>query len=384
MPVHVPSVHHREVYLEPPRGGLPGVAKGVLLRARKAIYGFAEAARLFWLALREHLLSDGWVESSLEPALFYHRDQSGQLDGILVTHVDDLEGGVRPGCEQRLFQRSAQALDFATNHRFAFTFRGREIKQQEKRSPDGEVCGGCIDVCMRNYALAMSKITIEKTRRDRPEAELNEEEQKILASGAGELGWIARQLRSDLAFDNGCVQRCKKRPTIADLQRLKASVEAARRGADVRLRYWDDVDLVNGVVLHLADSGHANGTPLNDDIQRYRSVGGYYILIANPGVLDGKSVRANLIAYPSGQTKRVCRSTLAAEASHLSESVECGDWIIVVLHEALHGSVDLKDWPSVIEQRKRIYITDPQCLTICIGTLVRHHRTRGWQSKVHC
>ena len=56
----------REVYLEQLRGGLPGLKPGQLLRARQAIYGFAEAARLFWLALREHLILDGWQESSLE------------------------------------------------------------------------------------------------------------------------------------------------------------------------------------------------------------------------------------------------------------------------------------------------------------------------------
>ena len=348
----------REVYLEQPRGGLPGLARRQLLRARKAIYGFAEAARLFWLALREHLISDGWKESVLEPALFYHRDEEGVLNGILITHVDDLEGGVRPGLEEKLFQKSSQSLDFATNHRFSFTFRGREIKQSEKKDEHGNVCGGYIDVCMRNYALSMSKITVSKERRAQPEADLTEEEQRILNSGAGELGWISRQLRSDLAFDNGCVQRCKKKPKVSDLLRLKTAVEAARRRADVRMRFWDDVDLQNGVILHLADSGHANGTPEHDEIKRYRSIGGYYILIANPEVLEGKPSRANILAFNSSQTKRVCRSTLAAEASHLSESIECGDWIIVVLHEALHGSVDLRNWTDVIQQRKRIYVTD--------------------------
>jgi hypothetical protein len=204
----------------------------------------------------------------------------------------------------------------------------------------------------------MSKITVSKERRAQPEADLTEEEQRILNSGAGELGWISRQLRSDLAFDNGCVQRCKKKPKVSDLLRLKTAVEAARRRADVRMRFWDDVDLQNGVILHLADSGHANGTPEHDEIKRYRSIGGYYILIANPEVLEGKPSRANILAFNSSQTKRVCRSTLAAEASHLSESIECGDWIIVVLHEALHGSVDLRNWTDVIQQRKRIYVTD--------------------------
>ena len=68
--------------LEPPKGGLPGLEPGRLLKAKKAIYGFAEAARLFWLALKEHLESDGWKESRLEPALFYLRLE-GKLRGIL-------------------------------------------------------------------------------------------------------------------------------------------------------------------------------------------------------------------------------------------------------------------------------------------------------------
>ena len=51
-----------------PRGGLPGLSPAQLLRAKKAIYNFSEAARLFWLALKE-LISDGWKESRLEPAL---------------------------------------------------------------------------------------------------------------------------------------------------------------------------------------------------------------------------------------------------------------------------------------------------------------------------
>ena len=60
----------REIYLEQPRGGLGNFVPGQLLRAKKAIYGFSEAARLFWVALKGHLESDGWVQSRLEPALF--------------------------------------------------------------------------------------------------------------------------------------------------------------------------------------------------------------------------------------------------------------------------------------------------------------------------
>ena len=338
----------REIYLSQPRGGLPGLQHGQLLKARKAIYGFAEAARMFWLALREYLVSDGWEESRLEPALFYLREGK-KLKGILVTHVDDIEGGVHPSCLESAFKKSSKALEFATNHYRDFIFRGREIKQ----TPDGH-----IDVSMRNYALSMKAVKIDRVRRKQLEAELTRPEMETLQSVAGELGWITRQLRCDLAYENGVVQRCKHEACVADLVKLKQFVGMARRGADFRLRYWSDVDLRNAVIVHLADSGHANGTPEHNQLMRYRSVGGYFIIAANPEILDGKEVRCNILCYQSGQTKRVCRSTLAAEASHLAEAVEAGDWLIVLLEEALSGEVDLKNWSKVIEKRPRVYVTD--------------------------
>ena len=179
----------REIYLEQPRGGLPGLLPRQLLRAKKAIYGFAEAARLFWLALREHLLSDGWVESKLEPALFYLRQQ-GRLVGILVTHVDDLEGGVNEKVINSAFERSARALEFATNHYKDFIFRGREVRQNEQNH---------IDVSMKNYALSMKTVKVDSGRRKELRSELTPEELSVFQSSAGELGWIARQLRCDLA-----------------------------------------------------------------------------------------------------------------------------------------------------------------------------------------
>ena len=338
----------REIYLEQPRGGLPGLQPRQLLKAKKAIYGFAEAARLFWLALRDHLLSDGWEESKLEPALFYLRRQ-GTLMGILVTHVDDIEGGVHPKLLEAAFEKSSRALEFATNHVKDFIFRGREVKQTSE---------GHIDVSMRNYALSMKCLQVAPARRKELESELEPEELEKLQSAAGELGWLTRQLRCDLAYENGVIQRCKTDAVVADLVRLKQYIGQARRGADFRQRYWSDVNLETAVVIHLADSGHANGTPDHNEVLRYRSVGGHFILVANAEILKGKEARANIIGYHSSQTKRVCRSTLAAEASHLAEAVEAGDWAIVLLEEALTGQLDLKNWDKLIEKRPRAYVTD--------------------------
>lgn len=84
------------------------------------------------------------------------------------------------------------------------------------------------------------------------------------------------------------------------------------------------------------------------------------MFLANKEILDGRPARANMIGFHSSQTKRVCRSTLAAEASHLSEAVEAGDWLAVLLDEALHRKQNLKDWDRIVEARRRVYVTDSQ------------------------
>ena len=78
---------------------------------------------------------------------------------------------------------------------------------------------------------------------------------------------------------------------------------------------------------------------------------------AGSGGLQDQGARCNIICFHSGQTKRVCRSTLVAEASHLAEAVEAGDWVTALL-EALNGNIDLRNWSSVIEKRQRVYVTD--------------------------
>ena len=200
----------------------------------------------------------------------------------------------------------------------------------------------------------MKPLKIKHSRRQALQAPLEEDELEVYQRSAGELGWITRQLRCDLAYENGVAQRAKTDACVADLVRLKQFVGAARRSADFKLRFWKEVDLDSGVIVHLADSGHANGTPDHNEAMRYRSVGGYFILVANPGILEGKTVKANILAYYSGVTKRVCRSTLAAEASHLAEAVEMGDWVTVLLEEALTGELDLKNWPDVIARRESV------------------------------
>ena len=200
----------------------------------------------------------------------------------------------------------------------------------------------------RYYALSMRKVPFARERRAHLEEPLSKEENDLYLRSSGELGWITRQLRCDLAFENGVVQRSKVVSRVAVLIRSKQCFGSARRGADFRMRFWRDGSLSNGVIVHLADSGHANGTPEHDEKVRYRSVGGYFILVASAENREDEHPRLPFKPDQAG----------AAGASHLSEAVEAGDWIIVLIEEASSGKLDLRNWPSIIQQRPRVYVTD--------------------------
>ena len=82
------------------------------------------------------------------------------------------------------------------------------------------------------------------------------------------------------------------------------------------------------------------------------------ILLTDKAILDDFTVPIAVLDWKSGMTQRVCRSTLAAEASHLADAVEAVDWTVVVLQEILTGTVNLKRWQDVATTVPRFWATD--------------------------
>ena len=72
---------------------------GAILRVLKEILGLADAPRQWYLRLVRTLTEHGWTKSDLDGAVFYFRDASGKLLGVLVAHVDDLFMGDKNGLD---------------------------------------------------------------------------------------------------------------------------------------------------------------------------------------------------------------------------------------------------------------------------------------------
>ena len=111
-------------------------------------------------------------------------------------------------------------------------------------------------------------------------------------------------------------------------------------------------------VGYAVDAGHANGEGRPDQISTYKSCGGYVLMLADSGILDDRSVPIAVLDWRSGLTQRVCRSTLAAEASHLAGAVETVNWTVIFVLETLRPKVDLRNWQHEVCAVKRFWATD--------------------------
>ena len=115
------------------------------------------------------------------------------------------------------------------------------------------------------------------------------------------------------------------------------------------------------MVLVFCGAGHANGPEIEDEDEkaRFRSQGGYMLLIANKEIAEGQEAAVAVMDSGTSLTRRVCRSKLAAEAAHLAEGVEQADWLCVFMAEVLDEEpVSMRNWQDAVDRRKRIWCVD--------------------------
>ena len=142
-----------------------------------------------------------------------------------------------------------------------------------------------------------------------------------------ELGWMTRQFRSYFTFQTGSVQRVMFAPCASTLVMMNQGIKDAKEHAVFAQNYPADIDVFSEVLLTVCDSGHAKGNPESDEIAKYKSVGGYYLITVDAGLLDDEYASCAILDYKSAIAQRACRSTLAAEASHLADAIEATDWL---------------------------------------------------------
>ena len=60
-------------------------------KLKKPLYGLNDASRKFWLRMKNIFQEMGMKRLDGDEALYYKRNEQGDLEGMISTHVDDFD-----------------------------------------------------------------------------------------------------------------------------------------------------------------------------------------------------------------------------------------------------------------------------------------------------
>ena len=192
-----------------------------------------------------------------------------------------------------------------------------------------------------------------------------------MKSVAGSLAWVCRQCRPDLSYRVSRIQSASNKGTVADIKEANKTVEYAvktyQRGIAFRSGLLDWSKPGGLMSLVITDASHANEEEellVNGSVsvEHHRSQGARMIFVATPSLWDEDKGSVHPIACASNIVRRVCRSTIQAEAYTLQAGVEDGDVLRAAVAD-LFGALDLKRWEaSAAKFMRQIWFTDCKSL----------------------
>ena len=318
---------------------LPGGARTDLLKLKKAGFGLAESPRLWYQRFKRDTEAIGGREWKLVPGVFSFFSADSKVIAMLAVHVDDIRFIVTPEEESRLCDLLNQKFNFGDWK--APTTSTRFCGRYEKQMPDGT-----IEIDMEEY---VNRLQDPPKRTQGQRHGLLPNEKKWIGTLTGQLNWLARQCRADLAFGVSRIQQLAGVGDPTALAELQILVDRARETTKIKFHKLG-CSLSDIVVLGISDASFA-GMP------RGRSQGGYVLALANPQILDGQSQLA-VLAYHSGLIRRVVRSSLAAEISQAANTLEEADFLRATMAEATQCDFQLNNWVAAVSQWKQLVVLD--------------------------
>jgi hypothetical protein len=196
----------REVYIKPPLER--ETAEDFVWKLKHRLYGRKDGARQkFYMSVRDELLSLGFRQLKLDPAMFT-LIREGSLIGIICCHVDDFLHAGNETFEAgmcKLRQRFLAGKIEEGN----FSYIGFQITQNT-------------DGIKLDHSMYMEKLDhphIEPHHASQKQEQLNAEEQKLYRKLVGQLNWAVQGSRPDLAFELVDLSTKLKGGSVADLLR---------------------------------------------------------------------------------------------------------------------------------------------------------------------
>ena len=145
-----------------------------------------------------------------DEAVYYKKDENGELEGMVSTCVDDFDLAGTKSFVEKVTKEISNNLDVSKVEDDKFRYTGIDIKKVENG----------IEISMDEYAESMEEIKIREGKSDE---ELNRDEMKVLRKYVGKFNWLSTNTRPDIAIH---------------------ALELAKKQKKAMLKYFREVNII--------------------------------------------------------------------------------------------------------------------------------------------
>ena len=295
----------REIYLKPP----PECDQGKLWKLNKTVYGLSDAARQWYLRVKEELLKLGVTVSRLDPALFaWH--EGDVLKGIICLYVDDFLWAGTESFQEKVINQLTNMFMMGSIASKSFKYVGLDIKSDKNSHTT---------VDQIDYIRSLKPIVICRKRTNEKSSDLSENEKSEYRAVLGQLNWIASHTRPDILYDVCELSVSFSRATVSDLLRLNKVVSRVLCDP-IKILFPRISNLEECSLECYSDASFAN-------LPDCGSQGGFIIFLQ-----DSNRMRCPIF-WQSRKIKRVVKSTLAAETLAFLDCAETAVYIRNIIQE---------------------------------------------------
>ena len=307
----------RDVFLKPPKERrIPGVIWKMVKRA----YGFVDASRGWYLELEQALKGLGCVASHHDPAMYMFHGPDGELEGLVLTHVDDLlHGSGSDLFETEVLGPLKEKFMFGGEEEGRFRYIGMQVSQTNDS----------IVINQDHYIDTLEVPDFDYTMQElRANDLVGDDSQDEFRAMVGRIGWLASNSRPDLCFDSVALSTKVGKATLVDFrQAIKIMKKAKIEPTEMKFVNLGPVD--EWTIEGHGDAGYRS---LPDKVS---SCGGQVVIIANR-----RRKMCCVVSWKSKKLKRVVSSSTAAEALALNDTLDELVYIKEVLKEIIGDQVD--------------------------------------------
>ena len=337
------------LYMYPPRDDLmveTGAFSSELYEVMGNCFGLPDAPRVWYQKVHRRLSEKDFKQHGFDKCLYYHTDHAGRLRALLIVHVDDFLCTYHEDFDSEIL-RDMFVWGSVTivEPDSPGTYRGKEINKVAKEDKF------VFTVTQVAFIDGLTSGSVPRGR-SKTDEKLTPSEWKEFRSLAGSIQWLASQTRPEVAAVVSLSNRGSE-TTVTDLKRLYETVDYLKETKDRGLCYQAIPVSPASMVITYADSSWANAS--------LKSQYGLLVLLCPPQVTE-RPARATLLDWKSARSTRVCRSTLAAEASAADEGADRAAFANMCLSELLYNEPAFKVGCKLNGR----HVTDAKSLYDCV------------------